>query len=45
MRQAGATFVLNGVTRGYLDIWFNIQGCIQPEAPPVGAATLLSFLG
>ncbi len=45
MRQAGATFVRNGVTREYLDIWFNIQARIRPEAPPAGAATLLSFLG
>jgi hypothetical protein len=39
MRQAGATFVLNGVTREYLDIWFNIQARIRPEAERVGSAT------
>jgi hypothetical protein len=45
MRQSGATFVLNGVTREYLDIWFNIQARIQPEAERAGLATSCTFQG
>lgn len=43
MRQAGATFIVGGETREYVDIWFNIQARATEEKPKeVSGAALIA---